>query len=39
MDLIFHKYFVGSKMRGNIDESFFESINEVLICLVETVMR
>jgi len=39
MDLILRKYLVGPKMRGNIDESFFESINKVFICLVVTAMR
>ena len=39
-DLIFRKYFAGPpKMRENIGESFFESLNEVFICLVVSAMR
>jgi len=38
-DLIFRKYFAGPKMRENIDESLFESINEVFICLVMTAIQ
>ena len=38
-ELTFRKYFVGAKMSGNVDECFFDSINEVFICLVVSTMR
>ncbi|KAF8415390.1 hypothetical protein BGX38DRAFT_1281347 [Terfezia claveryi] len=38
-DVIFHKYFASVKMRGNFDETFFDSINEVFICLVTSAMH
>ncbi|KAF8417017.1 hypothetical protein BGX38DRAFT_1280801 [Terfezia claveryi] len=38
-DVIFHKYFASVKMRGNFNETFFDSINEVFICLVTSAMR
>ena len=38
-DLIFRKYFATRKMRRNKDSTFFDSINEVFICLVASVMR
>ncbi|KAF8425421.1 hypothetical protein BGX38DRAFT_1147170 [Terfezia claveryi] len=39
MDVIFRKYFASVKIRGNFDETFFDSINEVFICLVTSAMR
>ncbi|RPB18856.1 hypothetical protein L211DRAFT_853735 [Terfezia boudieri ATCC MYA-4762] len=39
MEVIFRKYFASVKMRGNFDSSFFDSINEVFICLVACAMR
>ena len=38
-EVIFRKYFATRKMRGNKDITFFDSINEVFICLVASVMR
>ncbi|RPB17874.1 hypothetical protein L211DRAFT_854692, partial [Terfezia boudieri ATCC MYA-4762] len=38
-EIIFRKYFATLKMRGNFDDTFFESINEVFICLVSSAMR
>ncbi|KAF8416449.1 hypothetical protein EV426DRAFT_705920 [Tirmania nivea] len=38
-EVIFRKYFSGTKMRGNFDDAFFNSINEVFICLVTSAMR
>ncbi|KAF8422310.1 hypothetical protein BGX38DRAFT_1147315 [Terfezia claveryi] len=38
-EIIFRKYFVMIKMRGNFDATFFDSINEVFICLVASAMR
>jgi hypothetical protein len=38
-ELIFRKYFAGRKMRGNTDDTFFDSINEVFICLVASALR
>ncbi|KAF8433171.1 hypothetical protein BGX38DRAFT_1146201 [Terfezia claveryi] len=38
-EIIFRKYFVTIKMRGNFDATFFDSINEVFICLVASAMR
>ncbi|RPB20013.1 hypothetical protein L211DRAFT_852720 [Terfezia boudieri ATCC MYA-4762] len=35
---IFRKYLANIKMRGNYDENFFDSINEVFICLVTSAM-
>jgi len=39
MEIIFRKYFAGVKMRGHFDDTFFDSINEVFICLVTSAMR
>ena len=39
MEIIFHKYFAGIKMYGNCNDTCFDSINEVFICLVTSVMR
>ncbi|KAF8415920.1 hypothetical protein EV426DRAFT_706044 [Tirmania nivea] len=39
MEVIFRKYFSRIKMQGNFDNSFFDSINEVFICLVTSAMR
>ncbi|KAF8445132.1 hypothetical protein BGX38DRAFT_1260863 [Terfezia claveryi] len=38
-EIIFRKYFSNMKMRGNSDDTFFDSINEVFICLVTSAMR
>ncbi|KAF8415964.1 hypothetical protein BGX38DRAFT_1314649 [Terfezia claveryi] len=38
-EIIFRKYFSTLKQRGNCDESFFDAINEVCICLVTSAMR
>ncbi|KAF8433154.1 hypothetical protein BGX38DRAFT_1276210 [Terfezia claveryi] len=38
-DVIFCKYFASVKMHRNFDETFFDSINEVFICLVTSAMR
>ncbi|KAF8444338.1 hypothetical protein BGX38DRAFT_1260974 [Terfezia claveryi] len=38
-EIIFHKYFSNMKMCGNSDDTFFDSINEVFICLVTSAMR
>ncbi|KAF8415578.1 hypothetical protein BGX38DRAFT_1281248 [Terfezia claveryi] len=38
-EIIFRKYFSTLKQRGNCDESFFDAINEVFICLVTSAMR
>ena len=38
-EIIFRKYFAGRKMRGNFDNSFFDSINEVFIYLVASAIR
>ncbi|KAF8422900.1 hypothetical protein EV426DRAFT_151422 [Tirmania nivea] len=38
-EIIFRKYFARIKMQGNFDDSFFDSINEVFICLVTSAMR
>ncbi|RPB18247.1 hypothetical protein L211DRAFT_773186, partial [Terfezia boudieri ATCC MYA-4762] len=38
-EIIFRKYFANLKMRGNFDDTFFESINEVFICLVSSAIR
>ncbi|RPB18308.1 hypothetical protein L211DRAFT_854245 [Terfezia boudieri ATCC MYA-4762] len=37
-EVIFRKHFASVKMWGNFDPSFFDSINEVFICLVACVM-
>lgn len=39
IEIIFRKYFAGRKMRGNTDDTFFESINPVFICLVASALR
>ena len=39
MEIIFPKYFDEVKMRCNFDDIFFDSINEVFICLVTSAMR
>ena len=38
-EIIYHKYFAGIKMRGNFDDTFFDSINKVFICFVTTAMH
>ncbi|KAF8428822.1 hypothetical protein BGX38DRAFT_1146991 [Terfezia claveryi] len=38
-DVIFCKYFASVKMHGNFDETSFNSINKVFICLVTSAMR
>ncbi|KAF8435239.1 hypothetical protein BGX38DRAFT_1262674 [Terfezia claveryi] len=38
-EIIFRKYFSNMKMRGNSDDTFFDSINEVFICLVTSAMH
>lgn len=38
-EIIYRKYFASPKMRGNVDDTFFESINEVFICLVAAAIR
>ncbi|KAF8414789.1 hypothetical protein BGX38DRAFT_1281675 [Terfezia claveryi] len=38
-EIIFQKYFVMIKMRGNFDETFFDLINEVFISLVASAMH
>ncbi|KAF8458589.1 hypothetical protein BGX38DRAFT_1138674 [Terfezia claveryi] len=39
MNVIFRKYFASVKMRRNFNDTFFNSINKVFICLVTSVMR
>ncbi|KAF8458607.1 hypothetical protein BGX38DRAFT_1264868 [Terfezia claveryi] len=38
-EIIFRKYFSNMKMRGNSDDTFFDSINKVFICLVTSAMH
>ncbi|KAF8436739.1 hypothetical protein BGX38DRAFT_1145356 [Terfezia claveryi] len=38
-EIIFCKYFSTLKQQGNCNESFFDAINEVFICLVTSAMR
>ncbi|RPB20033.1 hypothetical protein L211DRAFT_764361, partial [Terfezia boudieri ATCC MYA-4762] len=38
-EIIFRKYFATIKMWGHADDHFFDSINEVFICLVISTMR
>jgi len=37
--MIFRKYFASMKGRGFVETHFFDSINEVFICLVASAMR
>ncbi|KAF8459870.1 hypothetical protein BDZ91DRAFT_740867 [Kalaharituber pfeilii] len=39
VELIWNKYFLGTKMRGNIDPGFLDRINKQFICLVASVIR
>ncbi|KAF8442656.1 hypothetical protein BDZ91DRAFT_754871 [Kalaharituber pfeilii] len=39
IELIWNKYFVGTKMRGNIDPEFLDRINKQFICLVASVIQ
>ncbi|RPB27431.1 hypothetical protein L211DRAFT_803068 [Terfezia boudieri ATCC MYA-4762] len=36
--IIFRKYLAGIKVEGDFDDTFFDSMNEVFICLVTSAM-